>query len=344
MVVQGKGGWKGADTKAKPANNASNNKPQQQRQGGAHTLSSLDNTAGSPSNQQQRGSNAGQAGSQHMSLMPHNDFSSDADAPPEKRIPEMYGRPRQGFSFREMCFPWYKLLSATTVIAVINLLFFIAELIYGGVAYTPQEAFVKSNKNGGPSSLVLKDLGAKFAPLIVDGHVYRLIVPVFMHSGIIHIFFNSYFLTHFGYLCEARMGTLRFLAGYLFAGIMGNVYSTIFSRSSVSVGASGALYGMLCLNLYFAIRHWDHMRSACCEVITLVMILLFTFLIGFLGEGTDNAAHLFGAISGFLIAVCIIPFWFVPSSVKREKIVKILASIFTLAYAGVSIALIWILA
>eukprot|EP00461_Guttulinopsis_vulgaris_P009558 UN09628 len=90
------------------------------------------------------------------------------------------------------------------------------------------------------------------------------------------------------------------LGGYVYAGIMGNVYSAILSKSGVSVGASGALFGVMCMNLYFVIRHFKLLQQATCEIIIIAFILIFNFLMGFLGgDGTDNAAHLFGAVSGF---------------------------------------------
>ena len=87
--------------------------------------------------------------------------------------------------------------------------------------------------------------GAKFGPLIAAGQLWRLITPILLHGSLMHIAFNMYALTILGRDLEPAWGHFNFLIYYLIAGFGGNVFSTIFSPNTVSVGASTSLFGLI---------------------------------------------------------------------------------------------------
>ncbi|NLD71497.1 MAG: rhomboid family intramembrane serine protease, partial [Chloroflexi bacterium] len=93
---------------------------------------------------------------------------------------------------------------------------------------------------GGSENLrVLIDFGAKFNPLIVlEQEYWRLVTPMFLHIGFLHLAFNSYALFAFGLDVERLFGRTRFLALYVLAGIAGAVASFV-GNEAVSAGASG---------------------------------------------------------------------------------------------------------
>jgi rhomboid protease GluP len=88
------------------------------------------------------------------------------------------------------------------------------------------------------------ELGLKDNALILAGQLWRLVTPVFIHAGIAHIVVNMYSLFALGPAVERFFGPPRFLAVYLLAGIGGVVFSLAFSPAA-SVGASGAIFGLL---------------------------------------------------------------------------------------------------
>jgi len=258
-------------------------------------------------------------------------------------IPEYTGRPPQhGISFSEMFFPWHKLASFTTIILIANLIYFIAILIYAGVEMPP--AFVKSNKMGGPSAEALKNMLAKYTPLIVDGHVYRLVTPIFMHAGVLHLLYNSYFLARYGWLTEVRFNSWTMLGIYMFSGIGSTAASALITPSTISCGASGALFGLLGANFYFVIRHWKQLRNALCELIMIIIILTLNLLLGFLqpGSTTDNWAHLFGFIFGVLGSIPVIHWYRSDLNKKKEKVLQISFAVIAIVSWVVMIGLIWI--
>jgi len=86
---------------------------------------------------------------------------------------------------------------------------------------------------------VLIDMGAKDEPKIQDDYqVWRLVVPIFLHAGLIHLGFNLLFQLQCISL-ERQCGFFRVGIVYMLAGIGGNILSCIFVPHIISVGASG---------------------------------------------------------------------------------------------------------
>lgn len=145
---------------------------------------------------------------------------------------------------------------------------------------------------------VLILFGAKVNALIDAGQWWRLITPIFIHIGFLHLLFNSFALYIFGPTVEWLFGRLRFFLFYLLTGVTGNVASYVFNPHSISAGASGAIYGLfgLYVYLYFRARRYVDSDTGKGILVLVAINLLFS-----LGQGIDLAAHLGGLISGFLL-------------------------------------------
>jgi rhomboid protease GluP len=146
---------------------------------------------------------------------------------------------------------------------------------------------------------LLAPFGAKINTLILDGEVWRLFTPMFLHASIIHIGFNMYALYIIGIPLEQRFGHGRFLLLYLAGGFAGNVFSFLFTANP-SLGASTAIFGLLGAQGVFFYRHRElfggRARAALQNVIQVAVI---NFLIG-LTPGIDNWGHLGGLLGGLL--------------------------------------------
>ncbi len=88
-------------------------------------------------------------------------------------------------------------------------------------------------------------LGANVPILVADGQWFRLISATFLHGGIVHILFNGLALHALGGLLERLMGPHRLWVVYATAGIAGSLASLLAARSMPSIGASGAVFGLL---------------------------------------------------------------------------------------------------
>jgi rhomboid protease GluP len=142
-------------------------------------------------------------------------------------------------------------------------------------------------------------LGAKNNVLIRSGEYWRLITPVFLHSGLMHLGFNCYALFILGRTVEKITGRLKFLSIYIAGAIGGSILSLIFSANN-GVGASGAIFGLMGSLLFFGVLKPVLFKNYFGRRIT--TIILFNLFIGFSSPMIDNAAHIGGLIAGFLTA------------------------------------------
>jgi rhomboid protease GluP len=154
-------------------------------------------------------------------------------------------------------------------------------------------------KGGSTNTLVLIEYGAKFNPLINEGEWWRFFTPIFLHIGFFHLLMNTFALYYLGTTVERLYGSFRFFIIYVLAGFFGTLASFLFT-SSVSAGASGAIFGLFGALLYFGTvyRHL-FMRTMGMNILSVIGINL---LFGFVVPGIDNAGHIGGLIGGFLAA------------------------------------------
>jgi membrane associated rhomboid family serine protease len=148
--------------------------------------------------------------------------------------------------------------------------------------------------------------GANFKPLTTDGQWWRLISSVFVHAGLIHLAYNMFALVFIGPFLESSIGSKKFMIIYLLTGIIASLTSLTFHDSTISVGASGAIFGMYGLTAsLMLLKYLDKNLTAMLWVSVAIFIGL-NLIMG-LGGGIDMAAHLGGLISGFIIGITYFP-------------------------------------
>ena len=146
----------------------------------------------------------------------------------------------------------------------------------------------------------LLKFGANYKPLVLAGEYWRLIASAFLHDGIIHLICNMYALYVIGPQLENFFGKTRFLIIYLFSAIAGNLLSLTFS-SAVSVGASGAIFGLFGSLLYFGYYYRVYLGNVLRT--QLIPVIMINILFGLVTPGIDNAAHIGGLIGGIFISM-----------------------------------------
>lgn len=137
-------------------------------------------------------------------------------------------------------------------------------------------------------------------PSIRGGEYYRLITGMFLHGSIMHLFFNTYALYVIGSQIENYFGRIKYLIIYLFSGMMGALFSMIFNGSILSIGASGAIFGLMGALLYFGYHYRVYLGNVLKT--QLIPLIVFNLVLGFILTGVDNFAHIGGLIGGILIA------------------------------------------
>lgn len=164
-----------------------------------------------------------------------------------------------------------------------------------------------------PNGLVHLRWGSNFAPLTLSGDWWRLITNTFIHFGAIHLTMNMYCLYSIATYLEPMLGKQRYITAYLCAGVIASLFSIWWhTEPTNSAGASGAVFGMYGLFLAFLVTGYipDSIRNSLLRSIGIFVI--FNLAYG-MKSGVDNAAHIGGLVSGFVMGYAYV------FAVKREK-------------------------
>ncbi len=140
-------------------------------------------------------------------------------------------------------------------------------------------------------------------PSIRAGQYYRILTGIFLHGSVWHLFFNCYALYVIGSQIENFLGRFKYILIYFFSGIMGSLFSIIFGGSGSSIGASGAIFGLMGALLYFGYYYRVYLGNV---VRTQILPLIILNLgIGFLMPGIDNFAHIGGLVGGTMLTMAL---------------------------------------
>lgn len=151
-----------------------------------------------------------------------------------------------------------------------------------------------------PTAGELRNWGGNFAPMTLAGDYWRLFTYMFLHGGLAHLAGNIFALLYIGLYLEPLLGKTRYLAAYLLTGIIAGLASMLLHDHSVSIGASGAIFGLygVFLSLLMARIITGAQRQTLLR--SLLFFIVYNLLMGLQGN-TDNAAHVGGLISGMSV-------------------------------------------
>ncbi|MDO5569305.1 MAG: rhomboid family intramembrane serine protease [bacterium] len=163
--------------------------------------------------------------------------------------------------------------------------------------------FMIVNKCDFSSATDFLQYGANIDKLVKSGQYYRLLTSVFVHGGFVHLLLNMYAIYIIGPQIENFYGKGKYLFIYLFSGICGSLLSISFNPNTVTLGASGAIFGLLGAMLYFGYHYRTFLGNAIRSQI--IPIILINLIIGFTMTGIDNAGHIGGLIGGIVAAIAV---------------------------------------
>ena len=149
------------------------------------------------------------------------------------------------------------------------------------------------------------NLGAMHPILVLYGQWYRLITATFLHSDISHLVNNMLLLICLGSCLEKAIGKVKYIIFYFAAGIISSLVSMgwmLYSEDIAwSIGASGVVFAIMGAVLYIVIRNKG--RFAGYSIKRYLIMLVLSLYFGFTTAGVDNAAHVGGAVVGFVLGV-----------------------------------------
>jgi len=135
---------------------------------------------------------------------------------------------------------------------------------------------------------------------ITQGEWWRLITPIFIHSGFSHLLFNSFSIFLFGPGLEKIVGKFRFLFIYLFTGIAANIITLFIEPLTyVHLGSSGAIFGLFGYYISIVVFRKEMMSKSNAQVITTIAAL--SLIMTFLQPNINIVGHIFGFLAGLLI-------------------------------------------
>lgn len=168
----------------------------------------------------------------------------------------------------------------TYVIIGVNLIVYIFTAIYSG---NPVETDYH----------ILQQWG-QYNWLVLNGSYWQLFTAIFVHTSIIHLVGNAFFLLIFGLRAEEFFAIHEYLAVYFLSGLTGNLLTLLFGPLMVSAGASGAIFGLFgACTIY--IRHTFGKSIMGALVYSFFLLMISS------GRNVNNLAHIGGLIAGLLM-------------------------------------------
>jgi membrane associated rhomboid family serine protease len=150
---------------------------------------------------------------------------------------------------------------------------------------------------------LLTQWGANTTSLTTAGQGWRLISALFLHAGFIHLLLNMWTLWGIGRLTERLYGNALFAVIYASAGVVASLSSIAWHPFILSVGASGAIFGVLGACLAFFLRSRRHIPRSIVwrHGLATALFIGFNLISGFMSQGIDNAAHVGGLVCGLAL-------------------------------------------
>lgn len=235
---------------------------------------------------------------------------------------------------------------------------------YTIIAVTVAVSLVASSPGAGD---VMRALWLDKAGLAA-GEWWRLVSPVLVHGGLLHLLFNMYFLYLVGPLVEQLYGSARFVLLYVVTAAAASAASFVFGGPAPSVGASGAIFGLCGVLLAVSAVHRPILDRRGRSIMSQIgFIVVLNLLIGFgsgavLGANIDNAAHVGGLLAGLWLGFTIPPirstlasYWQQPASagvgpgaplaagstaVADRRLLLLLRSLAVLAVVSISVGVV----
>ncbi|MBB6609829.1 rhomboid family intramembrane serine protease [Pontibacter sp. Tf4] len=176
----------------------------------------------------------------------------------------------------------------TPVLLIVNVLVF-ACMVIAGLGFISFESYD------------LYNWGGNMRPAVVtDGEWWRLLTNIFLHGGLMHLLMNIVALLFVAPLLEAMLGKYKFTFLYLLSGIMASLASIMWYSATVSIGASGAIFGLYGFLLVLLITKVFHKSINKSLLISAGIFIAINLAMGLTG-GIDNAAHIGGLMTGIIL-------------------------------------------
>ncbi len=165
--------------------------------------------------------------------------------------------------------------------------------------------FIITISTGGFSNANLLRLGGISPALVKSGEYYRLLTAIFLHGSDLHFLFNTFF----GILIicaglEKVIGSFKFILVYLITGLISSLSVVFFSGNTLTLGASGAIFGVLGTFLYITVFKPNRISST--DRVYVRNLFFINLIFTFIDPNISISGHLGGLLAGFLLSPIIL--------------------------------------
>lgn len=171
--------------------------------------------------------------------------------------------------------PHFRYLSFIFIITCVQIAIYTATVIYD---YDSDNFFQ-------PTTDSLNAFGAKNPERMQDNYeLWRWFTPMLLHGDLLHLTFNLIMQVILGFRLEPTVGPWVTIGIYVLSGFGGVILSCLGSPDSLSVGASGALFGILAAMVAWILINWNSLEYDLYRTVTLVwlvVLMVFNLLMGF---------------------------------------------------------------
>ncbi|MFU0827946.1 MAG: Rhomboid protease GluP [Lachnoclostridium sp.] len=208
----------------------------------------------------------------------------------QEQIPTSYGLDNSQVNTRDHQPVWAKYFAKyNTIIILINIIVF----------------FITERKGYMSRSDSILDMGALYWPAVwYHKEYYRLLTYMFLHGGIQHLGNNMIVLFIIGDNMERAVGKWKYLLIYFGSGVLAGLasmgYNMLNNINTVSIGASGAIFGVVGAMAYIVVLNKGHLEDLSTRQI--ILFVIFSLYGGLTSQGVDNAAHIGGLVAGIILA------------------------------------------
>ncbi len=181
------------------------------------------------------------------------------------------------------------------LLLVLTVLYLLSCMVFDQQGSTVWERFFN-----GSSASVLAEVGANARILTIDqNEFWRLLTATLLHGSVVHLVMNGFSLWNLGRQLEQGIGWQELLFAFVVTGLSGSGMGALFGQPNiVSIGASGAIFGLLGFLVTVGTRNWDGLQRQLSKNGSMVAVAL---ILPMLIPNIDHWAHIGGVASGLVL-------------------------------------------
>lgn len=226
------------------------------------------------------------------------------DTIPERQFLNLTDQPMKGKEQLRGFFSVFvpkRYYAVTPILVLVNIFIFIASIFALGILVALMERSGRPIADDHFFHNLFLAVGFSSRTQVLHGQVWRLFTNTFLHFSLTHLIGNMIVLIYIGSLIEEKLGKWNFLFLYLLTGIMASMASVMWHINTIAGGASGAIFGLF--GILLALLSTNFYEASVRRALLISTAIFVGYNLIPLRGQVDNAAHLGGLVSGYVLGL-----------------------------------------